>query len=157
MGAYERSGGRQDPFLWQWISDNGNVVVSVYDMWGHIDMRYHNFQVDFGENDTVRYIRFGGAHAMGGLGITIAGATSVGSIVDGRSGARRGDLSFIASDSSVNYVYAATRVAGYELNGLVLGGLWFPGDMERDGVLDDATALYVYGDLGASVFGRGTR
>jgi hypothetical protein len=83
---------------------------------------------------------------MDGVGLVIHGASSVGSIIDARTGPI-GDLSFIASDAPITNLRIAGPIAGYNLNGLSLGGTDFNPDMDSDGHSTDLTALYVQGSL----------
>ena len=51
----------------------------------------------WGKDGALSSIQFGGYQRMEGSGIVISGATSVGSIKDGRKGAK-GEIAFIAAD-----------------------------------------------------------
>jgi len=146
MGAYEAEG----IVVWQWISDNGHVIVTAYDMLGDLDIDPNDITVIFGLNDRVNTIRFAGSQAMEGLAFTIAGATWTGSVIDGRLG-DRGALSFVASDSGIGSFRVRADVVGYDLNGWDFCSLVLPADVDGDLLLDDLTSLYGDGNLNSVI------
>jgi hypothetical protein len=133
------------------------VTVSFYDLTSPGDDRptaesMADFAVKWGRGDSVSSISLLGTHSMDGLGITISGATSVGSIKDGRKGAL-GNPAFIASDAPVKSIALKSGLDGYDLNGLTLGGLSFAADIDNDGDTVDFTSIYAQGAVGKVSFG----
>jgi len=124
----------------------GDTVVSIWDAADPVDIDANDVRVVFGPGCSVAAIVLGGTQPMEGLGITISGAPSVGSIVDARLGSR-GELAFLASDAPVTYVNLRSDLIGYNLNGLSLGGIAFAEDIDGDGLTDDATGVHVAGPL----------
>ena len=106
--------------------------------------------VRFGKNDVVSSITLGGTLPLEGLGIVIAGASSVGTINDARRGIL-GDLAFVASNAAIKSLAIKGAIDGYELNGLELGGLTFADDIDSDGDHADKTAVYVESGLSNKV------
>jgi len=131
-------------FAWQ----SGDVLVSAYDVLGEVDVSPADIQVTFGAGGSVSSIKLGGYEAMEGLGIVISGASSVGSIKDGRKG-ELGDVAFIASDAPIKSIQLRGSLSGYGLNGLTLGGIALPADIDGDGDTDDTTAIYSAGAIGS--------
>jgi RHS repeat-associated protein len=125
----------------------GNVVVSAFDVDGVADVNPNDIQVRFGTGNTVSSVTLGGTQAMSGLGIVVSGASSVGSFKDGRKGTL-GDIAFIASDGAIKSIALKGGMTGYGLNGLRLGGLVLPYDIDGDGDTTDATAIYSTGAVG---------
>ncbi len=123
---------------------SGNATVTVVDLWGHVDFAPEDVRVAFGAGDAVSSIVLGGKRSMDGVGVIIHGASQVGNIRDARGGTL-GDLAFILSDSPVRNIRLNGVVAGYDANGLGLGGLHLPDDLDGDGDTDDLTALWVDG------------
>jgi hypothetical protein len=130
---------------------SGNAVVTIVDMWGDVDVDPDDISVRFGWDNSIRSIRLAGALSMDGVGIVISGATRVGRIRDARTGPI-GELAFIACDSPVGRLHVNGAVAGYNLNGLSLGGIDFDPDIDGDGDTSDLTALYVAGGLKRATF-----
>ena len=125
-----------------WTNQTG-AIVTVYDLGGEMDIVAGDIVVKFGKNNSVTSITFRGASAMTGLAIGVAGASSVGKIVDGRK--TPGDIAFIASSCPVGSVSVKGNVGGYVLDGLAMPGLNLSGDMDGDGKLNDRTAFYFAG------------
>ncbi len=120
---------------------SSNPLVSVYDMAGEVDIDSSDISVKFGKGGSVSSIKLGGTQAMGGLGIVIEGSSTVGSIKDGRKGAK-GDVAFIATDASIKSISLKSGTTGADLNGRTLGDLTFDADIDGDGKTDDETAIY---------------
>ncbi len=118
---------------------SGTVLVSVYDLSGPADIDPDNIQVKF-DGNSISSIKLTGYQSMDGLGIVISGADYVGKIKDGRKG-DRADIAFIAADAPIGKIKLKSGMDGYNLNGLTLGGLDFPDDIDGDGAVDDLTAL----------------
>ncbi|MGD2174555.1 MAG: CARDB domain-containing protein, partial [Candidatus Brocadiaceae bacterium] len=132
---------------------SGPVRVTIFDTAGAGAVDPDDFQVKFG-NGGVKAIKLSGSRSMVGLGVTISGASSVGSIKDGRKGVP-GQLAFIASDASIGKLKLKSGMTGYDLNAETLGGLAFPADVDGDGQSDDATAIYCEGTIGKFQFDGG--
>jgi hypothetical protein len=120
---------------------SGNTVVSVYDPAGAGNVAAGDIQVTFTKSDAVKKIALVGMDSLEGLGLVISGAPKVGQIVDQRAG-DRGDLAFIASDSAIGAAQLKGAIAGYNLNGLTLGGVTFAADIDGDGNTSDLTGFY---------------
>ena len=86
---------------------SSGVTVTVYDTQGFVDVGPGDLQVKF-SGDSVSSLKLVGS--AGGAGITVSGATSVGSVKDSRKGSD--PLAFFASDSSVKSVKLKTGVSG---------------------------------------------
>jgi len=127
---------------------SGAVEVAVYDFEGDTDVDPANVRVRFGRNNTVSSITLLGDKPMTGLAITVNGATKVGAIRDERKG-DPGDLSFIAVNSPVGKLHLKSGLTGANLNGAQIGSLSLPADADGDGRTDDATGLWINGNLGA--------
>jgi hypothetical protein len=128
-------------------------TVAIYDVDGNSDFNPANAVIAVGSNNSVKSIVIGGTGSAEGLGISISGATSVGSITDNRKGPL-GALAFIASDSPVTSIVLKSGIAGYDLNGRTFGGLSFGSDVDGDGELHDTTALYTEGPVSTFQAGR---
>ena len=126
------------------IAGPAGVEVRVYDCDGTEDVSLGNVLVKFGKTGSVSSVSLSGTQAMGGLGLVIDGATSIGSIVDGRKGAK-GAVAFIAADAPIKSIQLKSGMSGYNLNGLTLGGLIIPADVDSDGNVTDCTAIYSRG------------
>jgi hypothetical protein len=129
---------------------NGTATVSFYDTYGVAEIRPEDapdlFSVSF-DGGVVTSVSIGRYATIDGLGIVISGATSVGSIRDGR---RMGsDVAFIASDAPVGSIWLRAGISGENLNGRQLGGINFAGDIDGDGWIDDYTGLYCTGGVGS--------
>ncbi len=122
----------------------GGVQVSAYDMAGPVDVDVDDIRVAISLTGSVS-ITISGSQAMGGLGITIWGATSVTSIKDARKGGGVGEIAFIASNAPIKSLQTNAVMAGYDLNGQSIGGFEFAVDIDGDGETDDAMALYCDG------------
>ncbi len=97
-----------------------------------------------------------GANPMGGLGIVISGATSVGKIMDART--NPGHIAFIVCNTGAKSLQINSPIDGELLNGTSLGGVIFPSDIDGDGVTTDTTSLFFGGGvnkaaLNGTVFG----
>ncbi len=133
------------------VFTQGNTTVSIYDVSGPVDVSLADISVKFGKDGSVSSIGLGGTQAMGGLGIIIHGATSVGTIKDGRKGAV-GDIAFITSQSAIKGLALNSGMTGYDLNGKTMGGVTFAPDIDGDGDTADATALFTDGAVGKVSF-----
>jgi len=133
-------------------SPDGHVQVSVYDVAGALDVSISDIKVTWGTGDSISSITLGGTQPMDGLGIVISkassvGSISVGSIKDARTGVL-GDVAFIASAAPIKSIQLKSGMTGYNINGLTLGALSLPGDIDGDGDITDATAIYSTGAVG---------
>ncbi len=126
------------PFGLTWTS--GDVVVTAYDMGGTIDISRSDFRVRFSPGGTVS-ITLVGTNSMDALGLVIRGASTVGSIYDGRRG-ELGDIVFLATNGAIGKSRIKGNVTGYDLNGQTLGGVTFAADVDEDGDTDDLTGIY---------------
>ncbi len=135
--------------VWQ----SGSARVWAFDTSGPLDIDPAGILVKFGKDGAVASIALTGTQPMDGLGLVISGASSVGSIKDGRKGALA-DLAFIVSDAPVKSVKLKSGVSGYDLNGVAIGGLALPQDIDGDGDTADLTAFYSAGALGKFSFGK---
>jgi hypothetical protein len=129
-------------YTWQ----QGTVTICAFDVNGGIDFNPDDIVVRFGANDSVRLVKLGGSESMDGLGLVVTGATSVHRIVDARSGPL-GDLAFVVSDSPVSKLSLKGPVVGYDLNGMDIGGISVPADIDGDGDVHDLLSIGVGGDL----------
>ncbi len=120
----------------------GAFDVSIYDVDGNSDFNPEDIVVKVGKNNSVSSIIIGGTGPAEGLGISISGASSVGSIKDARKGAL-GQIAFIASDSPIKSIQLKSGMEGYNLNDQVFGNLHFAADVDGDGSTTDATAIWV--------------
>lgn len=139
------------PWSFQW--NVGAATVTAYDLIGGTDISQDNIQIIEGGNNSISAIIFEGQQAMEGLAITVTGASSVGKIIDARSGAA-GDLSFFAADCPIGLIKLKSSVVGYDLNGGSMGGLNFAADVDGDGATDDLTAVYSTGGV-SKIIGLG--
>jgi len=131
----------------------GDATVHVYDTDGTIDVDLADIQVKPGKGGSIKSITLRGEQAMGGVGIIVSGATSVGTFKDAREG-DLGDLAFIGIDAPAKTLKLKSGLTGCNLNGAAMGGVAFPADLDGDGDTDDATGLWVNGDLrSATLFG----
>jgi len=135
------------------ISPNGHVQVSVCDVRGSLNVSVSDIKVTWGTGDAISSITLGGTQPMGGLGLAISGASSIGSIKDGRKGLI-GDVSFIAADAPIKSIQLKGGMSGFNVNGLTLGGLGLPIDIDGDGDLTDAAAIYSTGAVGSVTLTR---
>ncbi len=129
--------------VWQ----SGGAQVWAFDTSGPLDIDPSGIQVKFGKNGSVSSIKLSGTQPMDGLGLVVSGASSVGSIKDGRKGAL-GDLAFIVSDAPVKSVKLKGGVSGFGLDGQTIGGLTLPADVGGDGAGVGLTSVYVDGGVG---------
>jgi len=125
---------------------NAGATVTVYDLWGPVDVNPNDVQVKFGPGNSVSAVKLRGQQSMDGLAIAITGASSVGSIKDARRGPL-GDLAFIASTAPVRTLALRGSIEGFNLNGWDLGGLTFGNDLDGDGDQTEHTALWIDGGL----------
>ena len=123
-------------------------AVDVYDCVGTPDILLSDLQVKFGKGSDVSSIKIGGSSPMEGLGLVISGASSVGTIKDGRKG-WPGALAFIASSGPLKGAKLKSGIGGLNLNGLTLGGITFAADIDGDGQVDDLTAFWSAGAAGS--------
>ncbi len=135
---------------------NGDTTLTVYDMRGRVDTGPQDVQMTFGEGGVVSSVKIGGSG--GGAGIFISGASSIGSIKDGRSSTE--PIAVIAADAPIKSISLKNGLSGTSLDGLTLGGLTFevqvptvdpdPGDplftispdIDQDGSTSDYTGIY---------------
>jgi len=135
------------------IAAGQNARVYVFDCDTVADVALANIAVRAGRDDRISSITLTGDQAMGGLGLLVRGASSVGSIRDSRRGAP-GQVAFVAVDAPLGYLRLKSGVGGYNLNAAVLGGSAFPDDLDGDGDQTDLTALWTSGDLrSATIYG----
>lgn len=124
------------------FESEGDAAVTVFDFDGvGLGAIEDGVKVRF-DGDRIRSIIFQKDFDASGIGIVITDATSVGSIKD----ARRGDLSdigFIVSFAPINNINIKGDIEGMNLNGMVVGGMLLPDDIDGDGSLADRTAIYV--------------
>jgi len=133
----------------------GGQTVTVLDMDTDGDIAVGDVRVMFPPTGNgVSFIMFGGWNSgpMTGLAIIVAGADNVGLVLDQR-GTNAADLALFASDSSVRLVLLNSGVAGYDVNGMTLGGITAPADVDGDGSTTDLTGISVDGDLGVAIIG----
>lgn len=97
-------------------------------------------RVNFGPRDTISSIQILGSPA-GRVGIVISDAASVGSIIDTRR-TPAGDIAFIVSESSIRSLRLAAPLSGFNLNGFAVPGITLPEDLDGDGDITDAVALF---------------
>ena len=84
------------------------------------------------------------------LGIAVEGNSSLGSLVDNRP--NPSPMGFLASEGPINYVSAPGGMDGVNLNGFTAPGGWgLPEDLDRDGSLNDHTAVYTGGRVGTFI------
>ncbi len=120
---------------------SGATTVSVYDLTGAGNVAASDVRVVFGVDDGVRLIALRGRDSLEGLGIVISGAPYVDRIRDRRKGTPAA-IGFIAADTTIWSTQLKTGFAGYDLNGLTLGGLTFADDIDGDGNTTDLTGFY---------------
>ena len=120
---------------------SGATVVSVYDLTGAGNVAASDVRVEFGLDDGVELIVLRGHDSLEGLGIVISGAPYVDRIRDHRKGTPA-PIGFIAADTTIWSTRLKTGFAGYNLNGLTLGGLTFADDVDGDGDTTDLTGFY---------------
>ena len=144
----------QGPVIGTW--HNGGVTVTAFDVNGGADARVEDIRVVFGAGGSVSSIQLGGNLSYDGVGLTISGATGVGSIMDARTSAN-GTLAFIAANCQIGNVMLKGGMTGFNLNGKTMGGLTFLADIDGDGDTTDGTAVYSGGGLAMlMVRGSGT-
>ena len=129
------------------ITGPAGQLVDVYDCDETADIALSDIAVKFGSAGSVSSISLSGTRAMSGLGVVIDGASSVGSFKDGRKGAK-GDVAFIVSNAPIKSIQLKSGMTGYDLEGLTLGGLSLPADIDGDGDTADETAIYAKGSVG---------
>ncbi len=122
---------------------SGGATVTVFDARGRVDVWSGDVGVGF-SGSRVDSISVGGSGS--GIGLTISGASSVGSITDSRSVS--GPFQFIASDSSIGGISLKGGLGTALLNGSSLGGITFPWDIDGDFNTKDASSIYTEGYLG---------
>ncbi|MFO8006548.1 MAG: S8 family serine peptidase [Candidatus Brocadiia bacterium] len=122
---------------------SGGTTVTVFDCRGRVDVSSGDVGVGF-SGDRVDSISVAGSGS--GIGLTIAGASSVGRISDARSVS--GPFKFIASDSAIERISLNGGVSGALLNGQSLGGILFPLNIDGDTSLADRSSFYTTGYLG---------
>lgn len=121
-------------------------------------------QVSFGEGRNIESITIREGASVGRLAIEISGATSVRMLRDLRAGSN--DLAFIVSSAHIAQIDLRGSVLGLDINDVVLpGGTQLADDIDGDGELDDAVAIYipsgfmdtlrVRGDLSGDVIAAG--
>jgi len=117
---------------------NASSTVTVYDLRGRVDVGPQDVQMAFGEGGVVKSLTIGGSG--GGMGILISSVLSIGSIKDSRVSTE--PLSVIAADAPIKSISVRNGLSGAQLNGLSLGGMVLPADIDGDGLTNDYTALY---------------
>ncbi len=99
-------------------------------------------RVKFGTNRNIESITIRDGASVGRLAIEITGATSIRTLRDLRAGSA--DLAFIVSSARISQIDLRGSVLGMNINDVVLpGGTQIPDDLDGDGTLDDAVAIYV--------------
>jgi len=123
------------------------ISAAYVDVYAHEDVSLANVTVAF-SGGAPSSVQLGGTDPMYGLGLVLhsePGSLIATSIKDGRKGAVKGDVFFIASDGLIKSVQLKSAMAGYDLNGQTLGGMTFADDIDGDGQTDDLTAIYSEG------------
>ncbi|MHC5033583.1 MAG: bactofilin family protein, partial [Planctomycetota bacterium] len=124
------------------IEGPNGVVVYIFDCDEIKDVDPADIRVKFGKGTVVSTIQLSGTQPMSALGILVSGASQVGTVKDGRSGAKA-DVAFIASDSPIKTISMKSGMVGADLEsyaeGLVELHPDFPGGI---------TAIYSEGSLG---------
>ena len=126
-----------------WQSDDGSATVTALDMEGAPDIDADNILVKFSGN-RVKSVKLTGFESMDGLALVFNGATEVDKIKDLRSGTL-GDLAFIVSDATIKNIQLKSGIEGYDVNGMTVGGVALPADIDGDGQVDDPLALFISG------------
>ncbi len=126
----------------------GDTAVTLVSVGGAPQVNPADVSVKFGKDGSVSSVTLGGTGSMEGLGILISGASSVGSIKDGRKGAL-GQLAFIACDAPIKSISLKSGLSGYNINGMTSGGMTIPADIDGDGDTTDANAVYAAGPVGS--------
>jgi hypothetical protein len=132
---------------------NRGGAVAVYDLVGPEDIGPFDVAIKFGPANTVARILISGEQGAAGLAIAISGFDFVDAIKDGRKNAV--DVALIAADCPIGLLKLNGGMYGVDVNGEVLGGIFFPADIDGDGDTSDATALYCSEWIGTAQF-RGT-
>ncbi|MCD6391997.1 MAG: hypothetical protein J7M40_00665 [Planctomycetes bacterium] len=123
----------------------GSSKVTVYRLGGGgMAEIAENVQVKFGRDDSILSVTLGRDLTISDIGIVISDAPYVGKISDERRG-QIGTVAFIASEAPIRAVDIRGSITGFNLNGLELGGIIFPEDIDGDGDVGDLTALYISG------------
>jgi len=136
-------------------SPYGPAKVTLFDTTGSgLGDAAKNVAVRFGRDNSVSSITLSGYLPLTGVGIVVADASNVASITDNRRGPI-GDLAFIASSAPIGTLTLKGGVAGYNLNGVSLGGLALPADVDGDGSTTDQTGVYVASGLSKALDIRG--
>jgi hypothetical protein len=78
----------------------------------------------------------------------------VGAIKDARTGAAA-DLAFVVSDSPIGSIVLKSGISGYDINGEMIAEIVLPDDIDGDGNMDDAVALYSTSYIGKVQTARG--
>ena len=123
------------------------ISAAYVDVYAHEDVSLGNVKVAF-SGGAASSLQLSGTDAMYGLGLVIhsaPGSQIACSIKDGRKGAVKGDVFFIASNAPIKSIQVKSAMAGYNLNGQNLGGMTFAADIDGDGQTDDLTAIYSEG------------
>lgn len=122
---------------------NGEARVTIYSLSGaNIGDLSDSLIVKFGRNDSIKSITIRNGFTAEDVGLRIEGASSVGKIVDQRSGAQ--NLAFIMSDTGIKSFTSNSGLSGFDLNDYYLeGGFQFSGDIDDDNDIHDSIALYV--------------
>jgi len=127
------------------FQSNRNVFVTVYDL-GEIgrDQLDDAIDVKF-DGNRVKSITIREDLPVGALGLVIGDANRVGTIKDGGD---QSSVAFIFSNAPVSNIKLKGDVEGMNLNGLNLGGVPLPDDIDGDGVFTDMTSILIdQGDL----------
>ena len=124
-------------------ADSGDARVVLYSLTdrplGDID---EFLSVKFGSDGVVSSVRLT-ANPPEPIGVQITGVTSVGSFVDARR-SPDSDLAFLVSDAAIRSISVKGVFEGYNLNNVLLSNnVLLPDDVDGDGDLDDATAIYL--------------
>jgi len=126
-----------------WQSDDGTATVTALDAEGAPDIDADDILVKFSGNH-VKSVKLTGSDSMDGLALVFNGTAGVNKIRDARSG-DPGDLAFIVSDAPVKKISLKSGIEGYDVNGMTVGGIALPADIDGDGRVDDPLALFISG------------
>jgi len=135
------------------ISSDAGVTVRVFDLDGTIgaDALAEHVRVNFGSGGRgVSAVTITNRLDAGRVGVSIGGADWVNRIVDQR-GDDSGGVGFIVSNASVNTINLRGDLTGFDINGLTLGGMALPSDIDGDGSSTDLTSAFIDGQAWRAV------
>jgi hypothetical protein len=128
----------------------GGAKVDVYDCDLTNDILLGDVAVVFGAPNTVSSITLVGAQQKGGLGIAVSGADSVGKVSDKRT--LPTDLAFLISDKPVASLALKSGIAGFNINGIMVGDTADRTAMHVQGAV---SKLSLVGNLGGDTIIQG--